>query len=135
MTSLQAILDGIAARLRTLPGLRVVAYVPDQIAPPTAIVQLPRSIDFDLTYGRGADSYRIPVLLLVAKVSDRASSSNLAAYLAADGATSVKAAVEADSTLGGIVDDCHVAQATGIGSYTFGGIDYLGAEFTLEVVA
>lgn len=135
MTPLQAILDALAASLDAIPGLRVFGYTPDQIAPPTAIVQLPRSIDFDLTYNRGADTYVVPVLLLVGKVSDRASSANLASYLDAAGPTSVKAAIEVDDTLGGLIDDCRVTGATGIGSYTFAGVEYLGAEFNLVVVA
>lgn len=135
MTPLQAILKAIGVRLQTLAGLRVFDYMPDAIAPPTAIIQLPRSINFDLTWGRGADSYVIPVLLLVGKASDRAGSTNLASYLNAAGSTSVKAAVEADATLGGLVDDCRVTAANGIGSYTFGAVEYLGCSFDLAVVA
>lgn len=133
--SLSAIMDGLAAALRTISGLRVYAHVPDNLAPPAAIVQLPRSIDYDLTWGRGADVYTIPVLALVGSASDRASHANLAAYLDADGLTSIKAAIEADVTLGGVVDDARVSRADGVGAYTFAGVEYAGALLTVAIVA
>lgn len=134
MSTLAQILEGIATRLRTIAGLRVFDYMPDALAPPAAIVQLPRAIDFDLTFGRGSDTLDIRVLVVVGKASDRASTLNLAAYLNPDGASSVKAAVEADPTLGGRVDECEVTRADGIGSYTIAGQEFAGALFTLSVI-
>ncbi len=133
--TLQTILGGLAARLRTIAGLRAFDYMPEVIAPPTAIVQLPEGINYDLTFGRGADTYDLRVLLLVAKGTDRAASANLAGYLNAAGPTSVKAAVEADDTLGGLVDVANVKRARGVGSYTVAGVEYLGATFDVEVTA
>ncbi len=129
---IEQIIDAIAARLRTITGLRVFDYMPDNIAPPAAIVQLPRNIDFDLTFGRGADLMMIPVLVLVAKVSDRASYNNLARYLALEGATSIKGAI--DGNLGGVVNDATVTRASGIGSYPVGGVDFMGATFETQLV-
>jgi hypothetical protein len=135
MTPLKTILEALAAALETIAGLRVFSYMPDSLAPPAAIVQLPESIDYDLTFGRGADTYNLRVLLLVGKVSDRASTANLAQYLNAAGATSIKAAVEADPTLGGLVDDANLKRASGIGTYTVAGTEYVGALLDVEVTA
>ncbi len=135
MTPLSAILDALAAALEAIPGLRGYAYVPDVLAPPAAVVQLPTAIDFDVTWGRGADAYRVPVLLVVGAASYRAAHAALASYLDAAGPTSVKAAVEADSTLGGLVDDARVVRADGIGSYSFGATEYAGALFTIAITA
>ncbi len=135
MTPLADILGGLAARLRTIAGLRVLDYVPDAIAPPTAIVQLPRSIAFDLVAGRGADSVDLRVLVLVGAVSDRASTRNLARYLDGAGATSVKAAIEGEPTLGGLKVDAYVPRVENTGSYSFAGVDYLGALFVVNVTA
>lgn len=126
---MEAIIAAIATRLRTIQGLRVFDYMSDGIAPPTAIVSLPRQIDFDLTYGRGSDTLTIPVLVLVAKVSDRASTTNLAKYLDLSGPTSIKEVIEADSDIG----DFYVPRASNVGAYTFGAIDYLGATFDVQV--
>ena len=56
-------------------------------------------------------------MLFVADVIDIAASSKLDAFLAVDGLHSVKAAVEADPTLGGTVDDLRVVTATGYKVY------------------
>ncbi|HSH58625.1 MAG TPA: hypothetical protein VK988_03085 [Acidimicrobiales bacterium] len=130
---IERILDAIAAGLRTIAGLRVFDFMPDTISPPAAIVQLPRTINFDLTFGRGSDALVIPVLVVVAKVSERAAYNSLAAYLNLDGPTSVKQAL--DGNLGGVVDDAHVVRATGIGSYSIGGIDYMGCLFEVNIIA
>jgi hypothetical protein len=135
VTPLQTILAALATALDAIPGLRVFDYMPDAIAPPTAIVQLPEAINYDLTFGRGADTYDLRVLLLVAKGSDRAATKNLASYLDAGGPTSVKAAVEANDTLGGLVDVANVKRARGVGAYTVAGVEYLGAMFDVEVTA
>jgi hypothetical protein len=131
--TLRAILEAVGARLATIPGLRVFTHVPDVLAPPAAIVQLPRSVQFDLTAGRGADTYNLGVLVVVGKVSDRASTANLAQYLDAEGPTSIKEALDGD--LGGVVDSARVESYENVGSYPFAGVEYLGAEFQLEVVA
>ena len=129
--SLSDITDAIAARLRTIAGLNAYPYAPGTLAPPAAVVQLPREIDFDLVYGRGADTLTFPVMVLVGAVDERASQSNLSRYL--DPATGLKSVLDGD--LGGAVQDATVQRATGVGSYTVGGVDYLGAVFELEVVA
>ncbi len=133
MPALQAVLEALSSRLATIQGLRTFAYVPDLISPPCAIVQLPRTIDFDLVYGRGADTYTIPVMALVGKGDDRSSHSKLASYLNPDGPTSFKGVLEADPSLGNLVDDVRVLRADGVGAYTFGGVEYAGALFTVAV--
>lgn len=129
--SLQDIIDSLAERLRTINGLNVYAYVPGTLAPPAAVLQLPRTIDFDLVYGRGADTYLFPVMVLVGAVDAQASYENLARFLDASGPASIKAALDGD--LGG-AGDVEVKRATGVGSYSVGGVDYAGATFELEVV-
>lgn len=131
--NLQAILDGLAVALRTIPELRVFSYSPDVIAPPAAVVQLPSSITYGITFGGALDTYTIPVLVLVGSASDRAAQSNLASYMSTTGPNSIKGAVAGDSTLGGIVDIATITRCTGAASYTIGGTDYLGARFDAEV--
>lgn len=127
------ILEAIAGRLETIVGLRVFDHVPSALEPPAAVVQLPRSIEFDLTAGRGGDTYNLVVLLLAAKADARAAHLNLAKYLDAAGPSSIKETLDGD--LGGAVDTARVTRASDVGSYTFAGMEYLGAEFHIEVVA
>ena len=54
-------------------------------------------------------------------------------FLRPSGPGSIKAALEADRTLGGLVDALVVAKRFGYGVYDVGGIDYLGARFTVRV--
>ncbi len=136
MSRLQPILDALGTTLASAGRqLSVYPYSPHLVSVPAAIVQLPRSIDFDLTYGRGGDTYTLPVLILVGAADDKASQVNLAAYLDPSGTTSIKAAIEADRSLRGVVQDAYVRQVSGIGIYTVGAVDYLGATFEVEVIA
>jgi hypothetical protein len=87
--------DAIVARLDDIAGLRVTGYPPAQVVAPAGIVSYPEKIDFDLTYGRGMD--RIPdwpVVLVVGKATERTAADRLYEYAAADGALSVKRALE-----------------------------------------
>jgi len=58
---------------------------------------------------------------------------NLDAYLVGDG--SVKAAIEADRTLGGVANTCRVTEMSSYSSLPIGDVLYLAAQFTVEVVA
>lgn len=135
MASVSAIRDGLSTALGAISGLRAYDTVPGQVSPPAAIVE-PASplIVFDSTMGRGSDELAFNVTVLVQYGTDRTSQDALDAYLAGSGASSVKAAIEADDTLGGIVSYARVASATDYGPMTFAGVDYLGVRFSVEVL-
>lgn len=134
MASIVAIRDGLAANLGTISGLRAFSYMPDRVSVPAAIVG-EVGIDFDLTFGRGLDQFAITVRVYVSKASDRAGQDKLDGYLAGSGASSIKAAIEADKTLGGAAQTLKVVAVTGYGVYEVGGVDYLGAEFSVVIYA
>jgi hypothetical protein len=126
-------MDEIGQKLATIPQLRVYPYNVDKIPPPGAIVGLPESVDFDATYGRGSDSLILPVWVMVARANAQAAGAQLAAYLDGSGDRSVKAAV--DSTNSNTYSSCDEVTVTKAvpGAYTSGGVDMLGAEFTVTV--
>ena len=134
MTSLSSLRTGLANRLATISGLRASATIPDNPAPPVAVV-MPGRITYDTAFGRGSDEYEFTIMLIVGRVADRASQTNLDAYCASSGSTSVKAAIEGDRTLGGAALDCRVTQMTSQGSLAIGDITYHTAEFTVSVIA
>lgn len=134
MASIENIRSGLATRLATITGLRTSSFVPDNPNPPIAIVQ-PTNIIFDTAFRRGADTLEFTVTLLVGQVSERTSQSKMDGYCATSGSTSVKAAIEADKTLGGSCFDCRVTQMRSYGSIIVGEINYLGAEFVVSVIA
>ena len=135
MASLSSIRDGIKTNLANISSLIVFGYVPDSIEPPTAVVGVVDNIEYDSTMARGADTYNIPVFLYVSRIDAEDSQDTLDAYLASTGASSVKAQVESDITLGGQAQSVRVVEADNYGVYTINNIDYLGCEFTIEVIA
>lgn len=132
MASVSTIRTALASSMNTISGLRTSATVPDAPRPPQAIV-MPDRIDYDLNMMRGADRFYFTIILLVARADDRAAQNNLDAYITGTG--SIKAAVEADRTLGGVVDTVRVTQMRNYAAVSVGEVLYLGAEFDVEVVA
>jgi len=134
MATMSELRSGLATRLATITGLRASATLPDNPVPPQAVI-FPERIQYDAAFGRGADEYTFSVLVIVGRVADRAAQLNLDAYCNPSGSTSVKAAIEADSTLGGKAMDCRVTQMQNQGSLTIGDITYLTATFSVTVYA
>lgn len=128
-----AVMDGLAEALAPLAGLRIFAYPPDSATPPAAIVSYPETFVFDFTMRRGSDQASFPVHVLVGRVSTRAARDELVEYMAGSGPRSVKAAIEADPTLGGRVDTVQVTTVAGV-NLEIGGIGYVAATFTVDVV-
>ena len=135
MASLTSIRNGIGTNLGNISSLLVYNYVPDSIEPPTAVVGVIESVDYDLTEARGADQYNIPVFLYVSRVDAQDSQETLDGYLASAGSSSIKAQIESDITLGGVAQSGRVVEADNYGVYTINNIDYLGVEFLVEVIA
>lgn len=101
---------GLGTALDTITGLRVFDYVPDSLSPPAAVVE-PLEVDYDEAMQRGLDFYRAFILIIVGRMSDRSSQDRLDAYVAGSGASSVKAALEADKSLGGACSTLQVTSA------------------------
>ena len=57
MASLTSIRNAIRTNLANITSLTVFGFVPDSIEPPTAIVGVVESVNYDLTESRGADRY------------------------------------------------------------------------------
>lgn len=128
--NLANVMDDISNRLDTIAGLRCFAYPPDMVQPPAAVVTYPDTYTFDETYGRGMDRMSLPVVLVVGKVSDRASRDELGAYCNGTGAASVKAVLES-----GTYTAFHEVRVEGIefDVVTIAGTDYMAATFTLDI--
>jgi len=132
MSSLSQLRQGIADRLATIPGLRVSATFLDAPRPPVAMV-LPDRVDYDLNANRGADTFTFQISLLVGRADERSAQDKMDTYVV--GANSVKAAVEADRTLGGIANTCRVTEMRNYAQVSVGEVVYLGLEFEVEVIA
>ena len=135
MASLSSIRSGIATNLGNISSLTVFGFVPDSIEPRTAVVGVVDNIEYDTSMARGADTYSIPVFLYVSRVDAQDAQDTLDGFLASSGSSSVKTQIESDVTLGGVANSARVVEADNYGVYTINNIDYLGCEFTVEVIA
>lgn len=133
--TIEQVMLGLEARLDTIPGLRTSATVRDAINPPFAMVGPPDIPEYRETFKRGRYRLQFTVTVLVSKVVDRVGQMRLAAFASPTGASSVPSAIEADKTLGGIVEECWVTAYRNLGSEDVGAIGYYGGVFDVAVIS
>jgi hypothetical protein len=124
---------GLANNLKTISGLRVVETLPDVVNPPMAMIGLVK-VAYNQQNNKSMAEYTFKVTVVVGRVSER-TAQNLLDVLVAPGNGSVKAAVESDRTLGGNAYEVFVPELSAYGAITVNGIDYLSAEFSVQVFA
>lgn len=133
MATVTELRTGLANNLATIQGLRTSPTIPDQINPPLAVI-IPNTITFDTAFARsGGDEYEFIVTLIVGRVDERTAQNRLDAYCSGSGASSVKAAVESDKTLGGKAFDCRCVSLRNYNQISVGDSMYLSAEFVVQV--
>lgn len=130
------IMTGLKDRLATVSGLRTSDYLPDNVNPPVAIPAL-ESIDYHQASRGGAAIHQLNITVIVGSASERSAQGRLDGYLSYSGATSIRAAIEADPTLGGVAQTSIVNQAGGISAIEIGSANtrYLIANWTVTVYA
>jgi hypothetical protein len=126
------IASGIATRLGTISGLRTFSFQPDQINPPVAFPILD-GITYHGAYGGGDVVTEWTIMLAAGRWSERTSYSMLDDFLSYSGAKSIRAAIEGDKTLGGIVQTLILASASDVSSLSQGEAEFLSVEFSLTV--
>lgn len=131
--NLADVMDDLAIALGRVQGLRVLAYTEQDVQPPAAMVFWPDQVGYDATMGRGADTMVVPVGVMIGELSSRSARDELAAYLDGSGARSIKAAVEGYDGAESYSYARVVSAAPGV-YQTSGGVDYLGATFTINIV-
>ena len=129
----QALATTLAAQI---PGLRTAANRNAQVNVPMAVIMpvtgsfASYSLDF-----QGSLRFLLRAIVLVSEGDSSSGMDNIDPYVATTGPQSVWAAVQADPTLGRTVQDAFVAEATAYGLMSWAGIDYLAAQFTVQVMA
>jgi hypothetical protein len=134
MTIVQ-IREALAEAAEGITGLTVSAYVTDQVVGPQATVAR-QQIDYDLTLGGTKHTYGFVVSVYVARSAFEAWQAFLDELAEYTGATSMRAALEADdvATAAG-ADYVWVKSAAPITERTVGAVTYLIEDFEIEVVA
>ncbi len=125
--------SALADALRTIPGLQASPYILSNPTPPSAHVRR-GTVVYDQAMQGGVHLWTFTVQAFVALSSDIGASQLLDKYLSPTGSSSVKAAIEADTSLGGVVADLHVTEATGEQLFVRDqGGQVLGSEWTVMV--
>lgn len=133
--TVEEIREALAGALTVIPGLQTSGYMLSNPTLPFAGVKR-GDVDYDRSM-IGADQLHgvtMTVTVLVADLNDIGAAKILDQYLAPDGALSVKQAVEADTSLGGLVEDLRVTGANGEQTFVReGGGPMLGSEWTVDI--
>lgn len=105
----------------------------DKVVAPPAFFVAEVDLDFDSALSVGMDVAVFNCRLLVAKADSQGARTALYGYMNRSGERSIKAALEADRTLGGVCVEVFVSKVVGPKLYTHSAIDYLGAQWTVQV--
>jgi hypothetical protein len=132
--SLGDIKKGLAGRLSTVRGLRVAQQIPEQVNPPMAVITR-ASVNYHLDMRGGLTQWQMQVQLLAGRMADQQAQRTIDGWLDWDGDKSIRAAIEADGTLGGVAQDCIVTDAEALSSIQVGDSEYLGVVFNVTVYA
>ena len=127
MVVINDVIDGIETNLQAITGLRTYSEWPDVLNAPAAIVFPSEEFITPITLEGGYSmSYEVLVLVEIPAGVVRGQRA-LNPYCDTSGNTSIRVAVEADSTLGGTVSDIIYMGAFDYArSYKFGTVTYLG---------
>jgi len=126
--------EGLKARLATVTGLRTFSYQPEQVNPPVAFPVLD-SIDYHRAFGGGDVQMRFTIIVIVGRYLDRVAHTNLDGFLSFSGATSLRAAIEGDKTLGGVANTLVMDSSLSIGSLAIAEAEFLQESFSVLVHA
>jgi len=131
--SISLLRAGLAKNLQTIKGLRVVETLPDLVNPPMAMIGLTK-VAYNQQNQRSMAEYTFQVTVVLGRVSERTAQASLD-VLVAPGEGSIKYALESDRTLGGNAYEVFVPELSAYGAVSINGIDYLSAEFSVQVFA
>jgi hypothetical protein len=123
--------DALAGQIvANVPGLNALARMV-QVNPPAAVVEPERGETHDASLE--GQLWHFKVTVLVSANDLEAAQNALDAYLTPGGDGSVQDAIEADATLGAVVDDATVIGWRDYQSYDVGDSTYLGVRFDVAV--
>ena len=126
--------QGIATALATIPGLRSYAVQPDNLNPPFAWPMLD-TVTYNGAMRGGLITHIYTVTVVVGRAAERTAQNALDGYVSYDSATSIRAALEADRTLGGMVQNLLVESANNISTTEGNDTTYLMVDFRVVVYA
>lgn len=139
--TIAAIRAGLVANLQTsFPDVQCTGYEMAAPKPPCFEIAVSRDdgLEFNQAANRGVEEYNMIVRGIVSNMIDQRSQELLDEWLAPSGATSVRAAIESDVTLGGEVEALVVDSVTNYRAFAVASlpnVTFLAAEWTVRVYA
>ena len=127
--------DGLKARIETISGLRAFDHQPDQVNPPFAWPTLDEIRYHQTGMSSGGVVMDFTITLVVQRVTERVAQDALDQYMSWSGVKSLRAAIEADRTLGGVCDDLIVGSAGNFTNIDANDTLYLTVDFKVTVYA
>ena len=125
---------GLRTRLATISGLRVADHLPEQVQPPMAVIQL-QSVTYHRAMKGGLSAWEFIVSVVSGRMGERSAQVQLDNWISYDGPQSVRAAIEADKTLGGVCQTLIVSEMVSVRPLAISDAAYLTCEFTVVVHA
>jgi hypothetical protein len=113
------------------------AEVPGQISVPAIVLEID-DLDWDLNMGAGADGFTVLATVLVQFQDMAGAQRELWRFLSrrnTAGVARLKAALEANKTLGATVSYAIFSRVRSIGTIEYNKVPYLGAELIIEIVS
>lgn len=126
--------DGIKTALATVSGLRTHSFQPEQLNPPFAYPELTQ-VTYHRSMGLGDVEMQWTINVVVGRYTDRTANDLLDQYLSPTGAKSIRAALESDKTLGGVVQTLILSSAADVTALNEADANFLQVQFQLTVHA
>ena len=126
--------DGLTTLLSTISDLRVLDHPADSISEFPAAVVMFESRDVSDTLAGGDFTGELKVVLLVSSSNTKEAYDTLDSFMDPLGANSIEAAISADATWGGKVDDGRLVSVNNVGRRKLWGGSYIAADFHVSFV-
>ena len=126
--------DGIKTALATVSGLRTHSFQPEQLNPPFAYPELTQ-VTYHRSMGLGDVEMQWTINVVVGRYTDRTANDLLDQYLSPTGAKSIRAALESDKTLGGVVQTLILSSAADVTALNEADANFLQIQFQMTVHA
>jgi len=136
MATIAELRAGLVDRLTTIQGLQVYGAEPGSITPPAAVVVTP-SITYHASFAAdGAlKQYSFRIMVLVAQGLLDEAAHSLDEFADPTGVRSIRAAVEADTTLNGYAESLIVTDFRPLNAEEVASLQYWGGSFDVTVYA
>jgi hypothetical protein len=129
--NLSEVRAGITHAIGNMNNIRIYEWIPSSVQPPAAVVSLGTG-NYDADFNEGM-LVQYSVLVMLTRADDQLGQQRLDDFLG-QGNDSIFHAIDLDPTLSDSCDSCRVTGWNNPGTFTIGGIEYLGVEVNLEVL-